>query len=135
MMIGGIDLEFAAPNSEVVFDGIITVCRRRWPRGVFLDADESQTFALRSRAFAWRKPSQEFFVFSDQETAENWEELGPCAANWNRMLHFLRKPNGENTSSITVVVDELTPDIQTFLDDLQATFRDAFYFDHHTVAA
>ncbi|MCI0700032.1 MAG: hypothetical protein L0241_02980 [Planctomycetia bacterium] len=43
------------------------------------------------------------------------------------MLHFLWKAE-EEEAPVTVVIDELTPEVQKLLDDLQATFREAAYF-------
>ena len=96
-------------------------------RRCFPNADETNLIPLGSQELAWHTPSREFFVYSDRATAEAWEELGPCAANWNRMLHFLWEPGGVNASSgVTVVLDELTADTQQLLDDLQASFWDEF---------
>ncbi len=131
MTIGGVDIQFVAPTPDVAFEGIVAVCRRRWPHGVFLDAEETETVSLASPAMAWRAPSQEFFVFSDEETAEEWEELGPCPENWNRMLHFICDPPGSDAGregGVTLVIDEVTADMRPFLDDLQATFRDSLSF-------
>ncbi len=126
-MIGRCDYQLVAPPIPDVPEWIISVCRRKWPHGVFLDADETELIPLNSPKLAWRSPSQEFFVFSDRGTAEAWDDLGPCAENWNRMLHFLWKAE-EEEAPVTVVIDELTPEVQKLLDDLQATFREAAYF-------
>src|SRR5438045_2891861 len=100
-MIGRTDRRLVAPPLDDLFDRIIAICRRRWPSGVFLDGEETVTVPLDSPALAWRMPSREFFVFSDQQTAEEWDDLGPCPKNWNRMLHFLcrkrRGPDGPFT--------------------------------------
>lgn len=128
MTIGGVDTEFIAPAPAVAFEDIIAVCRRRWPHGVFLDADEAETVPLGGLAMAWRSPSREFFVFSDPQTADKWEDLGPCPENWNRMLHFICAVGGDGEHAVTLVVDEVTADMRQFFDDLQATFRDALSF-------
>jgi hypothetical protein len=130
-VIGRIDCELIAPPLDDVFEEIIAVCRRRWPHGAFLDGNETDIIPLDSPLFPWRTPSWEFFVFSDKKTAEEWDELGPCPENWNRMLHFLcrhRKDPAGSCIGVTVVVDEVTPDIGQLLKDLQSTFRDTFFF-------
>lgn len=135
-MIGRSDYELTAPPRLDLQELILSVCRRRWTNGVFLDADETVLIPLWSPHLAWRSPSREFFVFSDRATAEAWEELGPCPANWNRLLHFLWEPNGGGASApLTVVVDELTADIRRFFDDLLATFREAAHFAPHPAEA
>jgi hypothetical protein len=135
-MIGRSDYQLLAPPLPDLPERVISVCRRRWPHGVFLDADETELIPLSSLKLAWRPPSREFFVFSDRATADTWDDLGPCPENWNRMLHFLWKPDRAGSSvPMTVVIDELTPDIQSLLDDLQATFREADYFAPHAAEA
>jgi len=128
-MIGRSDYQLVAPPIPDLPDWIIQVCRRKWPDGVFLDANETELIPLSSPKLAWRPQSEEFFIFSDRPTAEKWDDLGPCAENWNRMLHFLWQPSKTGAPApVTVVIDEPTPDIQALLKDLQATFREAASF-------
>lgn len=128
-MIGRSDYELMAPPVPDIPELILAVCRRRWPDGVFLDADETELIPLSSPRLAWHPQSREFFVFSDRATAETWDDLGPCPDNWNRMLHFLWQPGiAAEAVPVTVVIDELTPDAQRLLNDLQATFREAGSF-------
>lgn len=127
-MIGGIDYELVAPSGVDVSEKIVEACRRRWPHGVFLDAEETELVGLASPDLARRLASQEFFVSSDRATAEAWDELGPCEDNWNRMFHFIvDRQTGSNGpyTRVTVVVDEVTDDIQAFLDDVQKSFNEA----------
>ncbi len=127
MTIGGIDNQLVAPAGVSTYASILAVCQQTWPNGVFLDADETELIPLRSQKLAWHSESDEFFVYSDRATAEAWEELGPCPENWNRMLHFLRGRGGGPFATVTVVLDELTPDTRQLLEDLQDTFREAAY--------
>lgn len=127
-MIGGLECQLVAPPVDTVFDQILTVCRRRWPGGVFLDANEDRLLPLTGPDLAWHSPTDEFFVFRDRRVAETWDDLGPCEENWNQMLHFLLRKKEAAVGShinVTVVVDERTPEIAQLLDDLQFTFRDA----------
>lgn len=130
-MIGRIECQLAAPPLDDISESILSVCRRRWPEGVFLDADEDRLIPLASPELAWRPPSDEFFVHENRRVAETWEELGPCAENWNKMLHFIirRKddPDGPYTS-VTVVLDEQTTETLSLLRDLRTTFRDAYVY-------
>ena len=135
-MIGRSDFELVAPPLPDLSEWITLVCRRRWPQGVFLDANETELIPLASPRLSRRPPSHEFFVYDSRQTAENWEELGPCAENWNLMLHFLWDLDASGTTApVTVVIDELTPDIQTLFDDLQDTFHEAEYFARATAEA
>lgn len=126
MTIGGVDyLGLRAASLQIAFEGILSVCRRRWLNGVFLDGDEDQSLPLNAPELSLHPASREFFVFDSVETEENWDELGPCEANWNLMLHFLcdeqTGPEGAYTR-VTVVLDEVTSDIQKLFDELQANF-------------
>lgn len=129
MMIGRVDELLTAPASEgLIFDLTLRACERRWPNGVFLDADEEALLPLSGPAVWLRQPSGEFFVFSDRRTAERWDDLGPCEENWNQMLHFLLRPRQDQFGaylSVTVVVDERTGEMVQFLRDLQETFFDS----------
>lgn len=126
-MIGGVDFfGLKAGSLQLAYDGILAVCRRRWPEGVFLDGDEDDCLPLNSLKLAQHHASREFFVFDDLETAKNWDELGPCEENWNLMLHFLCDEQSDSDgpyTRVTVVVDEVTSDIQKLFDELQANFN------------
>ena len=130
-MIGGIECKLVAPPIDDVFDLILSVCRRWWPDGDFLDANEDTLIPLTGPALAWQPQSDEFFIFHNRRVAETWDELGPCAENWNQMLHFLLRrqqtTNGQHTR-VTLIVDERTHDVEQLLHDLQTTFRDADAF-------
>jgi len=124
-MIGGVEFPLIASDPEEAFEAVVRLCRLRWPDGVFLDADESELIPLAESELGLRPPSREFFVFSDRDLAERWDDLGPCPETWNRMFHFLCKPaeiQDGAESRVTVVVDEITPDVSRFLRDLQNAF-------------
>lgn len=126
-MIGGTDCELIAPLRSDLAERTVAVCLRRWPEGVFLDAEETESVPLRSVELFRKLPSREFFVISDAQTEQEWDELGPCKENWNRMLHFLigEKHGADGDfANVTVVVDEVTPEIQSLLTELQAAFNE-----------
>jgi len=125
-MIGGVDCEMRAPSGIDPSSRAVAVLRSCWPAGVFLDAEESEIVDLASPKIANRLPSREFFLYSDRATAETWEELGPCEENWNRMLHVLWDEQADADglfTRVTVVVDEVTPDMQNILEVLQTAFN------------
>ena len=126
-MIGRTDFfGLRAASLQIAYEGILAACRHRWLDGFFLDGDEIHSIPLNSPELLLRSASREFFVFDDLETAKNWDELGPCEENWNLMLHFLCDEQSDSDgpyTRVTVVVDEVTSDIQKLFDELQANFN------------
>ena len=126
MTIGGTDCTMLVPRTHDAHSSILAIGRRLWPDGVFVDGDDTDVIPLASPALDARPPSREFFLFRDRETEAAWDELGPCPENWNRMLHFLivdRQGADGPTTELTVVVDEVTPEIQQMLTDLELALR------------
>ncbi len=128
-MIGRTDFfGLRAASLQIAFEGILAACRNRWLDGVFLDGDEEHSIPLNAPELSLRSASREFFVFDKIETEREWDDLGPCEENWNRMLHFLCDEQADSDgpyTRVTVVVDEVTSDIQKLFDDLQAYFNAA----------
>src|SRR5579883_2194630 len=75
-MIGRSDYQLVAPPIPDLPDWIIQVCRRKWPDGVFLDANETELIPLSSPKLAWRPQSEEFFILVTARQRRNGTILG-----------------------------------------------------------
>ena len=129
MEIGGTDQVFNCPASDDTTDIVLRVCKRRWPNAAFHDAEETEVLSLSDGRVWWQfNTSTEFFVYQNSHIAEIWDEEGPSPLTWNLMLHFLVSAKRDEEGAykqVTVVIDELTPDMRTFLEELQKSVMDS----------
>src|SRR5262249_11032869 len=103
-MIGGYDYEMTAPAGSKVGECVIAIMRHHWPAGVIVAENEDDAVPLASPDATEHASAAEFFVFSDRKTANEWDELGPCPENWNRMIHVLWEPESTGEPIIVTLV-------------------------------
>ena len=98
--------------------------QRLWPNAWFETLDMERPVSL---AAVHANPSldgtDEFFVYHDEHAASEWTEFGATEAGKNQMLHFIIKPHfsqgTEHHVEVSVIVDELTSDLQQTLFGLK----------------
>src|SRR6516225_9367155 len=121
-MIGGTDIEFRVAENVQVGEIILRTVRRYWPDYVIENAlDESPYFKPRAGLEVPTPPSPEFFIYRDEEAAQDWEEHGATPENANQMVHVIlgqgtRADSGQR--SVTVVVGSRDGEMQELLNDL-----------------
>lgn len=139
-MIGGTDYVFRLPPCRVddVGDMVIRWAKQLWPAAWFETDEMARPVSLaHGSPDVWLGPADEFFLYQDEGAAAAWTELGATDSNRNQMLHVLVRPkyaNGQEESvQVTVVVDELTPEmrdnLQTLQEKLQAEAASRWQFE------
>ncbi len=125
-MIGGVDANLTAPGNIPVTDLIIARMREFWPDGWFQDADSAELHRITE---PWVSTigsrSQEFFVFENRHSAEDWAEHGAMEENSNTMLHFLvgeLKTDKRLLREVTMVCDAVDSELERLIKDLESTF-------------
>jgi hypothetical protein len=125
-MIGRRDIVLFSPVGFNVTDLVLRVCRDRWPRAVFQDADSHEVHAF-SDPWVWKSGtcSREFFVYRDQDVVAEWHSRGVHQGQPNSMFHFLvRNPpaDGRQLTEVTVVYDKEDNAVHSVIESLRSAF-------------
>ncbi|HEY3968114.1 MAG TPA: hypothetical protein VGM05_26360 [Planctomycetaceae bacterium] len=127
MKIGGIDISFRVKQGVPITEFVLHALRAFWPDYIFQNADEAE---LRENddptLWLYDTASTEFFVYRDREAAESWKKNGGIPENQNLMLHFLIDSDSSVPTvavQFTMVVGELTGDVENFIQDLKRSLR------------
>jgi hypothetical protein len=127
-MIGGTDVVFWVRDDLPAAELILSTVRRHWPQFVFQNAEDASPLPAPNGSGVPQPSGREFFVYKDGSAARNWQEDGAVPANANTMLHVIlghgRKPEA-GLRSLTLVCDEQTGEMNSIIDDIKRTFRDA----------
>jgi hypothetical protein len=128
MSIGGQDAVLQVPAWDGTSDVVLRFVRQLWPHCVVESDDQPEPNALRSPS-DWLRATREkeFYIYRDLAAAKIWDEKGQDPSNWNRMFYVLLDDRPGETWQLTVVVDELSPDVRSLLEGLRATLWEAFY--------
>lgn len=127
-MIGGTDIEFRVGDGVAVADAIFRTIRQQWPEFVIENAlDESSPFRPPADRGIPNAPSDEFFIYRDEQAARDWSENGATPENANVMVNVLmgdgkKLKNGFHT--ITIVVGSYSGEMRSFLKELSDLFDD-----------
>jgi hypothetical protein len=128
MVPGGLDVLLLAPAGECIADAIFRACRFHWREFdcVFQDASEARTYSF-TDPWVWTVGAArtDFFVFRNQEAADSWEKNGAVKENRNMMFHFLiggAGASGPELVEVAVVFDRFTPEVRSFIAQLQTSF-------------
>jgi hypothetical protein len=125
-MIGRRDIVLFSPVDFNVTDLVLRVCRDRWPKAVFQDADSHDVHAI-SEPWVWTvgTRSGEFFVYREQDVIAEWLSKGVHAEEPNSMLHFLVRnpPAGEpQLTEVTLVYDKVDRTVRSIIESLRSAF-------------
>src|SRR5262249_23662827 len=132
-MIGGTDVVFWVRDGLQLeaADLILRTVRRHWPALTFQNANEETATPLPNTDGYLPKPTgREFFIYRDRQAALSWDEHGAIPENRNAMLHVLLGKRGQPDSdmkSLTLVCDELTPDMRSLIDEVKTGIDDLNY--------
>src|ERR1051325_4313905 len=114
MDIGSIDLVWAeVPRRRYQPRLILAAIAQCWPQSVFESLEDEATRSVWDALHRSEKRSDdEFFVYRNAASADDWTRHGATTNNANDMVHFLVRPtHAGNSLEITMVVGEITPEM------------------------
>jgi hypothetical protein len=128
MDIGGIDLPLVnVARARYEPRAILGAIAEFWPQGVYQDADDTAFVPLSVLLeVGGDVGSEEFFVFPNEASAQDWTEHGATPANANTMLHVLARDDPQDADLVetTLVIDELDKDMAAIYGAINSALQD-----------